>query len=428
MIKRKLAAVFLALSGSIYVNADVTVEQCVSMATENYPLIQKYDILNKNLQTELSDINKSWLPQIGVYAQGTAQNVVPGFPDALSQMLDQAGAEVSGLGKLQYRIGAELNQTIWDGGTSKAKRAIAESVDAQNAAAVDVELYAVREKAENLFFGILLLEEQIKQVEQTERLLAANLDRLRKMKSNGTAMQSDLDMVEAQMLSVRQQIILAQSQAQSYRRLLGLYIGKDITTETLIKPSPSMPTDMTPDRPEMALFNAGTNTNEARLGSIKSSVMPRIDFFAQAYYGYPGYDYFKSMMERDLSFNAIAGIKITWNIGAFYSKKNSELKIRLKNNNIATDRNVFLFNTDLQTESQTAHIAELERIIKEDSRIVELRCKVRRAAESQLNNGVIDATDLLAKITDENQARIASSYHEIQLIQSIYKLKYILNR
>ena len=66
--------------------------------------------------------------------------------------------------------------------------------------------------------------------------------------------------------------------------------------------------------------------------------------------------------------------------------------------------------------------------MKEDSRIVELRANVRRAAEAQLENGVIDATALLSKITDENQARLASAYHEIQFIQSIYQLKYTLNR
>lgn len=189
-----------------------------------------------------------------------------------------------------------------------------------------------------------------------------------------------------------------------------------------------MPSELISARPELALFDARIKNNDARLGSIKSSVMPRIGLFAQAYYGYPGYDYFKSMMNRDMSFNVLAGVKVSWNIGSFYTKKNSERKLRLANDGIVADREVFLFNTNLQTSSQTAHISELEDIMKEDSRIVELRANVRRSAESQLRNGVIDATALLTKITDENQARLTSSYHEIQLIQSIYQLKYILNR
>ena len=412
----------------MYAAADVTVEQCVALAQENYPLIQKYDLLRQSRQIDLSDINKSWLPQIGIYAQGTVQNAVPSFPDALSNVLDQMGTDMKGLGKLQYKVGVDLNQTIWDGGSSKASRTIAESENAQQEAALDVELYAVRERVENLFFGIMLVEEQIKQAELTLTLLESNLAMLRSMKTNGTATQSDVDMVEAQFLTVQQQITQARSISDSNRRLLGIFTGTDLSDEKLTKPSSSMPSELISARPELALFDARIKNNDARLGSIKSSVMPRIGLFAQAYYGYPGYDNFKSMMNRDMSFNVLAGVKVSWNIGSFYTKKNSERKLRLANDGIVADREVFLFNTNLQTSSQTAHISELEDIMKEDSRIVELRANVRRSAESQLRNGVIDATALLTKITDENQARLTSSYHEIQLIQSIYQLKYILNR
>lgn len=412
----------------MYAAADVTVEQCVALAQENYPLIQKYDLLRQSRQIDLSDINKSWLPQIGIYAQGTVQNAVPSFPDALSNVLDQMGTDMKGLGKLQYKVGVDLNQTIWDGGSSKASRTIAESENAQQEAALDVELYAVRERVENLFFGIMLVEKQIKQAELTLTLLESNLAMLRSMKTNGTATQSDVDMVEAQFLTVQQQITQARSISDSNRRLLGIFTGTDMSDEKLTKPSSSMPSELISARPELALFDARIKNNDARLVSIKSSVMPRIGLFAQAYYGYPGYDYFKSMMNRDMSFNVLAGVKVSWNIGSFYTKKNSERKLRLANDDIVADREVFLFNSNLQTSSQTAHISELEGIMKEDSRIVELRANVRRSAESQLRNGVIDATALLTKITDENQARLTSSYHEIQLIQSIYQLKYILNR
>lgn len=428
MIKRNITTLLFSVCCVMYAAADVTVEQCVALAQENYPLIQKYDLLRQSRQIDLSDINKSWLPQIGIYAQGTVQNAVPSFPDALSNVLDQMGTDMKGLGKLQYKVGVDLNQTIWDGGSSKASRTIAESENAQQEAALDVELYAVRERVENLFFGIMLVEKQIKQAELTLTLLESNLAMLRSMKTNGTATQSDVDMVEAQFLTVQQQITQARSISDSNRRLLGIFTGTDMSDEKLTKPSSSMPSELISARPELALFDARIKNNDARLVSIKSSVMPRIGLFAQAYYGYPGYDYFKSMMNRDMSFNVLAGVKVSWNIGSFYTKKNSERKLRLANDDIVADREVFLFNSNLQTSSQTAHISELEGIMKEDSRIVELRANVRRSAESQLRNGVIDATALLTKITDENQARLTSSYHEIQLIQSIYQLKYILNR
>lgn len=428
MITRYLLAILLPLSVSLGLAAQVTIEQCVNLAQENYPLIKKYDLLNSLNEINLSDINKSWLPQISVYAQGNVQNATPSFPDRLSGMLKQMGTDISGLNEWQYKIGADLNQTIWDGGSSKARREIERTQHAEKQAALDVQLYAVKERVENLFFGILLIDEQAKQIKASIDLLQDNLQKLRSMLKNGIAMQCDADMVEAQYLATSQQLIQARSMAESYRRLLEIYIGESLAGRELIMPDAVIPGDLVPNRPEQKLFNAQLLANDALRNNITSSIMPQIGLFAQAYYGYPGYDYFENMMNRNPSFNILAGVKISWNIGAFYTKKNSNQKLKLAAGEISADRETFLFNTSLETQSQVDNINELKAVIKEDGRIVELRANVRRAAESQLDNGTIDATALLTKITDEKQARLNAAYHEIQLLQSIYKLKHTVNK
>lgn len=428
MITRYLLAILLTLSVSLGLAAQVTIEQCVNLAQENYPLIKKYDLLNSLNEINLSDINKSWLPQISVYAQGNVQNATPSFPDRLSGMLKQMGTDISGLNEWQYKIGADLNQTIWDGGSSKARREIERTQHAEKQAALDVQLYAVKERVESLFFGILLIDEQAKQIKASIDLLQDNLQKLRSMLKNGIAMQCDADMVEAQYLATSQQLIQARSMAESYRRLLEIYIGESLAGRELIMPDAVIPGDLVPNRPEQKLFNAQLLANDALRNNITSSIMPQIGLFAQAYYGYPGYDYFENMMNRNPSFNILAGVKISWNIGAFYTKKNSSQKLKLAAGEISADRETFLFNTSLETQSQVDNINELKAVIKEDDRIVELRANVRRAAESQLDNGTIDATALLTKITDEKQARLNAAYHEIQLLQSIYKLKHTVNK
>lgn len=427
MLKQYL---FLALSlfWGVHLSAQVTLKECVTLAQDNYPLIRKYELLNRTKEVNLSDINKSWLPQINVYGQGTVQNEVPSFPESLAGMISQTGSSISGLNEWQYKIGADINQNIWDGGASKSQRKIERAEDAERQALLDVQLYTIRERVEDLYFGILLIEEQAEQTRNMQALLQGNLDKLRTMYENGTAMQSDVDMVEAQYLSTSQQLIQAESTAKSYRKVLEIFTGKSLVGQELVKPDASIPQDLLPDRPELKHFEEQLQANEAKNASITASTMPRIGLFAQAYYGYPGFDYFESMMNRDPSFNILAGLKVSWNIGAFYTKKNNRRKLRLSSDNIAVERDVFLFNTNMQTRSQLDHIDELKAIMKENDRIVELRTNVRKAAESQLDNGVIDATDLLTKLTDEKQARLNASYHEIQLLQSIYQLKYTLNK
>jgi len=418
----------LSLFAGIRLSAQVTLEECVTLAQDNYPLIRKYDLLKQTKEVNLSDINKSWLPQINVYGQGTVQNETPSFSESLAGIISQTGATISGLNEWQYKVGADISQNIWDGGTSKTKRKIEHAEDAERQAAMDVQLYAIRERVEDLYFGILLMDEQIEQTRNMQALLQSNLDKLRSMQKNGTAMQSDVDMVEAQYLSTNQQLIQAESASGSYRKVLELFTGKSLAGQELLKPDASIPQDLKPDRPELRQFEAQLLANEAKNASITASTMPKIGLFAQAYYGYPGFDYFESMMNRDPSFNILAGVKVSWNIGAFYHKKNDKRKLRLASDNIIVERDIFLFNTNLKTRSQLDRIDELKAVMKENDRIVQLRENVRKAAESQLDNGIIDATALLSKLTDEKQARLNASYHEIQLLQNIYQLKYTLNK
>lgn len=427
-MKKSIITLFLGIFFPLSVSAQVTLDYCLDRAEKNYPLIHKYDLVAKTADLSLSDINKNWLPRINVYGQATVQNVVPEFPESLTDILAKLGQDYKGLGYFQYKVGVDVSQTIWDGGASKTQREIERTSAAEQQAALSVRMYAVREKVMNLYFGILLMDEQIAQTENTISLLKANHTLMTSMKSNGVAMQSDVDMVEAQLLTMTQQLTGARSAAKSYRDVLGVYIGESLDGKSLVKPEATMPANLESNRPELALFNAQNRHNNALNAAINSSVMPRIGFFAQSWYGYPGINYFESMMKRDPSFNLMAGVKISWNVDAFYTKKNSRRKIALADEGIENDREVFLYNTRLQTAAQTQEIEGIRSVMADDERIVTLRGSVRRAAESQLKNGVINATALLSKITDENQALHTARYHEIQLLQNIYKLKNTLNR
>ena len=427
-MKHLVLTLLALLFSATHVLAQLTLERCQQLAQENYPAIKKYGLIEKSLEIELSDINKSWLPSVTVYGQGTIQNVVPAFPAVLEDVLAQMGREVRGISKFQYKIGVDVSQTIWDGGASKTRREIARSQEAVQQSGLEVEMYALRQKVDNIYFAILLIEEQIKQSTLTLDLLNANLDLLRSMLKNGIAMRSDVDMVQAQALTLKQSITQAESTVKSYRALLSIYVGEDVFAEELVLPNTDIPIDLTSDRPELKLFDSRQNALETSQLMTNVSLMPKIGFFAQAYYGYPGFDYFKSMMNRDLSFNIMAGVRVSWNIDSFYTKKNKLAKTTLDIDNINVERETFLFNSRLQTERQLETLEGLRNVMKDDAQIIELRGNVRKAAESQLRNGIIDATALLSKITDENLARLTAKFHDIQYIQVVYTIKNTLNR
>ena len=277
------SGIFLILSAT-EASASINLEECVAKAEKNYPLIQKYDLLEATKEIDLSEINKSWLPGLNVYAQGTVQNIVPSFPSQLTGIINQMGQSIKGLSKLQYKIGVDLNQTIWDGGSSKARREVTQVNSEVQQAALDVQLYSVRERVENIYFAILLIEAQIERNNETIALINSNIEKLQSMVKNGVALKSDVDMLEAQALTLKQTIKEANAAEKGYREMLSIYIGEEIGNEKLTTPS-SKYSIIKSNRPELSLFNKRIQTSALMNKLYDTSLMPKIGLFAQAYYG-----------------------------------------------------------------------------------------------------------------------------------------------
>ena len=405
-----------------------TLDECCRLAREHYPEIRQYDLIAETEQYNISNAARAWIPQVVLSGQATYQSATPTYPEAFNAMIAANGLDMSGIRKDQYKVAIDVSQNIWDGGQSKANREIAEAEAAVERSRVDVSLYDLQSRIQNLYFGILLLDERVAQTESLIEVLDANLNRMRTYYKNGVAMQSDVDAVEAELLTASQTLSQVEASRASYRRMLEVFIGQPLTDKTLTRPAMVDVASRTSARPELAMFEAQSDKLAAQRKAIDASVMPRFSAFAQGYYGYPGLDMFKSMVSSEWTLNAIVGVRMSWNIGAFYTKKNNLSKLDAAERQIAVQRDVFLFNTGMQTTQDDGEIARLRSAIEDDNRIVELRRSVRMAAESKLENGVIDATDLLRKIADETTATLNRSTHEIELLQATYRLKTTLNQ
>ncbi len=425
-MKRALLTL-IALLAVLSVSAQ-SLDECRRLAREHYPEIRQYDLISQTKQYNLSNAARAWIPQVTLSGQATYQTATPTYPEAFSTILETNGIEMAGIRKDQYKVAVDISQNIWDGGQSKANKAIAEAEAAEQRSRIDVSLYDLQSKIDNLYFSILLFDERIAQTEALITVLESNLKRIQSFYNNGIAHQADVDALEAELLTAQQSLGQIESSRASYRRILEVFIGQPLTAGKLERPAMQQLQSRTSARPELKLFEAQENKLAAQRKAINSSVMPRFSAFAQGTYGYPGMDMFKSMVSAEWSMNAIVGVRMSWNIGAFYTKRNNLEKLNIAEKQIAVQRDVFLFNTQMRTTQDDGEIARLQRAVVNDERIVELRRRVRMAAESQLANGVIEATDLLRKIADETSASLARSTHEIELLQAIYRLRTTLNQ
>lgn len=423
----KRIALMLLAAASMTTLHGQTLDECRRLAREHYPEIRQYDLITLTEQYDLSNAARAWIPQVTLSGQASWQSDTPTFPGALGEILASRGLQMEGIRREQYCAAIDVSQTIWDGGHSRATKELAQAEAAEERLRTEVDLYALQSRVDDLYFGILLLDERLTQTTVQISLLESNLARMRSCVANGTATKSDADAIEAELLTVRQTLEQIEASRASYCRMLEIFIGQPLAAEGLERPDEPALGDVSL-RPELALFEARAQRIDVRRKVLNSALMPRFSAFAQGYYGYPGQDMFRSMMSTDGTLNALVGVRMSWNIGAFYTRRNDLGKLRTARQQIDIQRDIFHFNTRLQTTREEGEIARLRKAVASDTRIVELRRAVRVAAESQLENGVIDTTDLLRKITDETTAALNRSTHEIELLQTLYQLKHTLNQ
>ena len=407
-----------------------TLEECQQAAERNYPLIRQYGLIEKTTELTVANIRKGWLPQVSASAQATYQSDVVAFPEQMQAVYQQMGLNMKGLTKDQYRVGIDVSQTIYDGGAISSQKAVARGQGKVQAAQNEVNIYNVRKRVNEMYFSLLMLDEQILLNHDLQELFNGNEQKLASMVRRGTAAESDLQNVKAERLNVVQQATSLESQKRMLQRMLSTFCG--IEVKEVAKPALQASTLTSPQReavarPEMRLFDAQLNLADAQEKALNSAMMPKLGLFAQGFYGYPGLNMFEDMMRRDWSLNGIIGARLTWNIGALYTRKNDKAKLQLQRDMTESNREVFLFNNNLEQIQQNEDIARFQKLMADDEEIITLRSAVRKAAESKLSHGIIDVNDLVREINAENAARVQQSMHEIEMLKQIYDNKFTTN-
>lgn len=427
IVKRFFSVTYTLLLFSAAPCMAQSLEECQHAAERNYPLIQQYDLISRTTELTVANIQKGWLPQVSASAQATYQSDVVSWPEQVKTIYSSMGIDMKGLRKDQYKVGIDVSQTVYDGGAISGQKEIARRQGAVDAAQTEVTMYQVRRRVNEMYFGLLLLDEQLRLNSDLQTVLESNERKLKAMYERGTAAESDYLSVKAERLNVHQQAGNLQSQRRSLAAVLCAFCGIEVTKVEMPKGDATVAQQQTGQRPELRAIDAQISLADAKERLLKASLMPKLSVFASGFYGYPGYNMFEDMMKRDWSLNGMIGARLSWNIGALYTHKNEKAKIQLQRDMAETSRKVFLFNNNLEQMEQNEDIARYRSLMKDDEEIISLRSSVRKAAESKLAHGIIDVNDLVKEINAENAARVQQTVHEIEMLKEIYELKFTTN-
>ena len=317
--RKTIYTLALAVLSICTANAQLTLEQCLEKAASHYPAVAQYNLIDQSEKFNVSNAARGWIPQIALSGQATWQNEVVAFPEVFSQMMSAQGLVMPGLEKDQYKVALDVSQVIWDGGASRAGRKVAEAEAAEMRAGNDIDIYALDDRVSDIFFGLLLLDANYETALSGMETLDSNLGKLESLVRNGVALQSDMDLLEVEKIVLNQAIDQNRATSECYRTMLELLIGEEIGDRTLVRPDARPIPELTSNRPELKLLDAKLTTLDAREKQLGVTLTPKIAAFAQGFYGYPGIDMFRSMMNDDWRWNLIAGIRLQWDINPFFT-------------------------------------------------------------------------------------------------------------
>lgn len=400
----------LAFSVNAQIPDPITLEECYNLARQNYPLVKQQELIQKSKEYSIENISKAYLPQFAINGQATYQSEVTEIPVKLPNTI------IPGLSKDQYKIYAEVNQTVFDGGVKRLQK---QSIDADAAVdqqKIEVELYKLKDRINQLFFGILLANEQLLQTEILKKDIQLGISKTNAAIANGTALKSSADALQAELLKTDQRSIELKSVSRAYRDMLGLFINRPLDENSILEKPIKISAAQTINRPELTLYDTEKKLFDIQNLLINAKNLPKAGLFLQGGYGRPALN----MLKNDFNAYYIGGLRLNWSLSGLYTSKKEKALLDIKSKTVDLQKEIFLFNTNITLKKQNAEISKLEELIRSDNDIIQLRTRIKNTALTQLEYGVINSSDYLREVNAEDQAKQTQLLHEIQLLMALY--------
>lgn len=410
----------LTLSGFSQTAGPLTLEKARELARQNYPAIRQKELVKKTADISIENLQKGFLPQFSLSGQATYQS------DVTKVSVPIPGFNIEPPGKDQYKVVAEASQLLYDGGMTREQKTVQQLNAVVEDQKLEVELYKITDRVNQLFLGVLFLDEQLKQTELVKDDIQTGLKKMEAQLQNGVVFKSSVNMLKAEWLKAGQRSTELTASRKGLIQALALFTGQELTENTTLV-SPVLPTnvnDTTNTRPELKLYQDQSKLVASQDKLIDAKNRPKASLFVQGGYGRPGLN----MLKNDFAFYGIGGLRFNWSLGGLYTRKKEKEQVQVNRQVIGLQQESFLLNTNAQLKQQQAEVDKLQLLLQSDEEIISLRHAVTDAAKAQLDNGVITANDFLKEVNAEDQARQLQLTHKIQLIQAQISYQTLLGK
>ena len=405
-----------------FAQEEITLEDCYRLAREHYPIVQKLDLITKSEDYTLANANKAYLPQISITGQASYQSETIDFSQSIGRL--PLPITLPTVSKDQYKVVGEVSQLLYNGGATRTQKQLAQAQSAVQAQAVETQLYALKQRVSNLYFGVLLIDAQLSQNQLNTETLQSQLQKAEVALRNGTILPSSVAELKAELLRLAMQRTEYEATKGMYLKMLSTFIGKDLPEDTALqRPQPRV-LSRSNHRPELRGFDLQQKVLDAQERLLTSEYLPKIGLFFQGAYGRPTLN----IIKNEFDWYYITGVRLQWNLSPLYSLSNKKQLLRLQGESLLADRKAFLMSTELDLIQQDTQLSKFQRLMEQDKESADLRQSVAKAAEVQLDNGVITTHEYLQKVNAWHLAQQTLLLHEIQLLQAQEQQQLIIGK
>ncbi len=412
-----LLIILMVVPVSLIAQKAVTLKECYEKAAEASSLAGEKDTYSAIWQLKDRNLASGWLPSLDAGGNFVYNSEVIDLSNSLGSIpIPGIGDAIKPLPHEQYKFTVDINQVIYDGGAIKGARMLEISDLQLSQKQTETELYKLRDQINIYFFNLLLLDRQKELFKNYLGLIEKRISAMQSALANGFILKSDIDVMTSEKLRLDQQLRENEIRRGSIIKILSDLTGMEINprTEFLV---PLIQDDLSPElsRPELEVFDLRKEQLSAGIRMVDSKRLPKIFGFATLGYGNPpGNNFFRD----EFAPYYILGAGIKWNVFDWNKARNEKQIISLQKGIIDNRKNDLTDNLKRLLEGKNAEIASLKSLIESDNELITLRKSITVTAESQYENGIITATELLNEINSEKQAIINHEIHKINLLMS----------
>lgn len=387
----------------------VSLSECYRLAKKNYPLSKNLALQDKVTALNADVAGTGYYPQINVSGQATYQSEVtsfslpgPGGPPPVS--------------KDQYEAALDVTQVIFNGGRVGAKQDLERAKGRRKKNQTRVDMHKVRSQVDQVYYGILLSQQQAKTIDLLLKNLRKQLSSIRSKVKNGALLPSQQHILQAEVIKAKQDSAQTQSNIVAGYNVLSELTGKEFNSGIDLQLPKVQPDyqSMQPARPEYDLFESMLQTISQQKKLANTGKWPRLAVFGKAAYGRQGLNF----LNNEFHDYYIAGVKVQWDFWNFFNAGRKSEALTIRQQQVNQKKKAFNKQLNASLDRTRQQISAVRSKMERDKKIIDLREKIVQESSSQLKNGVITATEYVTQLTEANQAKLSKYIHRVQLAQA----------